>query len=127
VAHVRPPYATEELRNAPGSRSGSGTGHLFIWLDAARRALEADPKANLDEIEAPPFRGDDPPRSSTVALDMYGLFAQERWMSPHLSRPLVHGAPCEGVAQASFIAVSEETTLVMASPLYLRVRSLSDS
>lgn len=124
IAHVLPPYASEEMREAPGSRSGSGTDHLFVWLDRAREALEADPGADLDAIDASPFRAGHPPRDAKVAHDMYGLFTEAGWHELPVVPRLLRGAPCEGVAQASFIAVDGETTLLMGSPLYIRVRAL---
>lgn len=127
TTHVRPPYASEELSNAPGSRSGSGSGRLFQWLDATRRALEADPQASLDAIEVPSALNDRPLREAETALEMYRVFSEEN----HLKQPqfpqLLHGAPCEGVAQASFIATGEHLTLVMGSPLFLRVRALPEN
>lgn len=119
IAHVREPYATDGLRAAPGSRSGSGTERLFNWLDEIRRAQEDDLGANQREILESVGNA---PRGGATALEMYGLFAKERWMAPYLTEPLMHGAPCEGVGQASFVAVGEEMTVVMGSPLYIKVR-----
>ncbi|MGN6276459.1 MAG: hypothetical protein ACTHNP_11120 [Solirubrobacterales bacterium] len=121
IAYVRDPYATDELRETPGSRSGSGTERLFNWLDEARRAWEADPPANMRTILS---RTAGPPRGSTDATDMYWLFADEGWLAGHLAEPLMHGAPCEGVARASFIAPGEESLVVMGSPLFIRVAPL---
>jgi hypothetical protein len=124
TVHVRPPYTNDEMDDAPGSRSGSGSGRLFQWLDATRRALETDPNADLNAIETPISIADHPLRETETALEMYRVFSEDR----HLKQPqfpqLLHGAPCEGVAQASFIAASEHLTLVMGSPLFLRVRAL---
>lgn len=122
IAYVRDPYATDELRETPGSRSGSGTERLFNWLDEARRAWEADPPADMRAILA---RTAGNPRGTTTAIEMYRLFAQEDWLAGHLAEPLMHGAPCEGVACASFIAPGEETLVVMGSPLFIRVTPLS--
>lgn len=121
VAHVLDPYATEDLRSAPGSRSGSGTERLFNWLEELRRGLEANPGDDLRNV-VDRVRG--VPRSARTALDMYGLFAREDWLASYLAEPLMHGALCEGVAQASFTAISEEGTVVMGSPLYIRVAPL---
>ena len=126
-AHVLPPYGSEELRNAPGSRSGSGTGRLFIWLDAVRRALDEDPGVDPAAVTVPAFESARPPRDAETAISMYRLFADDGWLQAPRFPQLLHGAPCEGVAQASFIAVDEEMTLVMASPLYIRVRALDRS
>lgn len=121
VAHVRHPYATDELRNAPGSRSGSRTDQLFLWLVDAWEALEGDPRSGLAAVAASGAR---PPRDPWVAMSMYDLFTREGWMDPDPLPRLSIVAPCEGVAQASFVAVDENTTLVMASPLFVRIRAL---
>lgn len=128
LAHVLAPYGSDELVEAGGARSGSGTDHLFAWLDNARRALELDPNADLDQIDASPFKPRDRTelRNTDVALDMYRLFAEERWVDLSVVPRLLHAAPCEGVAQASFVAVGEDTTVVMGSPLFLRIRALPE-
>ncbi len=128
--HVRPPYTSDELRNAPGSRSGSGSGLLFQWLDRARRALEDDPEADLNEIEVPAILTDlldQPLRDIKTAAEMYRVFSENHTLNQPQFPQLLHGAPCEGVAQASFIAASDDITLVMGSPLFLRVRALPES
>jgi len=125
--HVRPPYASDEMRDAPGERSGSGSGYLFQWLDAARRTLEEDPESDLEGLDVPLFLSDHPPRDTSTALDMYRLFSEDRWLKQPQFPQLLNGAPCEGVAQASFIATSENLTLVMGSPLFLRIRALPES
>jgi hypothetical protein len=123
VAHVLDPYADDEARNAPGSRSGSSSDHLFIWLDEARRALEEDPGVDLRRFGSEVFRASLPPRDTSTAMEMYGAFAG-RMSLPPLSPRLSHVGPCEGVAQVSFVAADETHTLVMGSPLFLRVRAL---
>jgi hypothetical protein len=126
VAHVLDPYASEEMRTAPGSRSGSSSDHLFIWLDEARRVLEEDPGADLAGLGSEFFRKDLPPRETSRAMEMYGAFAEERTAAPPVFPPLLNGHPCEGVAQASFVAVDEIDTLVLASPLFVRVRAIPE-
>jgi len=121
VAHVLDPYATEELRSAPGSRSGSGTERLFNWLEELRQELEAAPGIPMQAVLS---QMEEAPRDARTALDMYGLFAREEWLKPYLAEPLMHGALCEGVAQGSFIAIGEEGTVVMGSPLYVRIAPL---
>lgn len=118
VAHVRAPYATEELRQAKGVRSGSGTDRLFIWLEEVRRQWEASPEADLRTIRERTRVG---ARSAEVAHDMYSLFCREDWLTNHFAEPVLIGAFCEGVARASFVAVGEERTVVMGSPLYARM------
>jgi len=118
VAHVLPPYTSDELRNSPGRRSGSSTGRLFIWLDTARRALEEDPNADLEMLGAPEFDIGVPPRHPDTAVSMYALFARGDWLRPQL----LNGAYCEGVAQASLIAPGDHLTVVLGSPLFLRIR-----
>jgi hypothetical protein len=123
ITHVRPPYATDELRTAPGSRSGSGTERLFNWLEEVRRLREEDPRADPQAVLA---ALGSPPRGTATALSMYRLFAEESWMASYLAEPLMHGAPCEGVGRASFVAVGEDATVVMGSPLYIRECPLPD-
>ncbi len=117
VVHVRDPYATDELRAAPGGRSGSGTGRLFSWLEEMRRAWEQDPDASLRTIRE---RTGPPARSAETALEMYGAFADRRLVDTVVPELPMQGAVCEGVARASFVAVGEGLTLVMGSPLYVR-------
>jgi hypothetical protein len=122
--HVRPPYLTDALLEDPGMRSGSGTGRLFVWLERVRQKLEEDPGADPSAIGEPALQSDRPPRHTQTAIDMYGLFARDAWLSTPRFPQLLNGAPCEGLAQASFVAVNDEMALVMASPLYIRVRRL---
>ncbi|HEY2716142.1 MAG TPA: SAVMC3_10250 family protein [Solirubrobacterales bacterium] len=117
VVHVRDPYATEELRAEPGNRSGSGSGRLFNWLEEMRQASEQDPHASPRLIRE---RAGPPADDADTALEMYGAFADRRLPPTVMAEPLMHGAVCEGVARASFVAVGEESTLVMGSPLYVR-------
>jgi len=121
VAHVLDPYATAELRSAPGNRSGSGTERLFNWAVELAERLEAEPGVSVRALL--PQLGE-PRRRTRAALDMYGLFASEDWLKPYLAEPLMHGAICEGIAQASFIAIGEERTVVMGTPLYVRIAPL---
>ncbi len=107
VAHVLDPYATGEMRNAPGSRSGSSSDHLFIWLEEARRALEADPEADLGTLHCEYLDEELPPRDTYIAMETYRVFSEQRWTDPPLFPRLLNGGPCEGVAQATFVAVDE--------------------
>jgi hypothetical protein len=124
IGHVWDPYATDELRMAEGSRSGSGTERLFNWLDESRRAWEDDPVANLRTILS---RTERPPHGADNAIEMYELFARRDWLGKYLAEPVMHGAPCEGVARASFIAPGEGMTVVMGSPLYIRISPLRNT
>jgi hypothetical protein len=126
VAHVLDPYATEEMRSAPGSRSGSSSDHLFIWLDEARCVLEENPSADLGRLGSEYFNKDLPPRNTNRAMEMYEGFARERPTEPAIFPRLLNGGPCEGVAQVSFVAVNTTDTLVLASPLFVRVRALPE-
>ena len=123
-AHVRPPYVTDALLEDPGARSGSGTGRLFVWLETVRQKLDEDPAADPSSVEEPAFRSDGPPRHTDTAVSMYELFARDGWLSRPRFPQLLNGAPCEGIAQASFVGVNDRMALVMASPLYIRVRPL---
>jgi hypothetical protein len=121
VTHVLPPYASDALRTAAGSRSGSGTDELFVWLTRAGEVWEEDPERKLREVAA---RIGSAPRNTERANGMYELFANEDWLRPYLSEPVMRGAPCEGVAQASLVSITDERTLVMASPLFIRIKAL---
>jgi hypothetical protein len=123
VAHVLDPYATDELRAAASSRSGSGTERLFNWLEEVRGAEEAQPAASWSTILS---HGETPPPKSEIAMDMYRLFASEDWLAPYLAEPLMHGGPCEGVARASHISIGDEGAVVMGSPLFIRLSPLPD-
>jgi hypothetical protein len=122
VAHLLEPYAIEELRNSPGSRSGSGSDYLFIWLEDARRALEENPEVNLGKVTPRYLSSYRPLRDPQVAVEMYGGYALEepKTDDPPSFPRLFAAGPCEGVAQAFYIATTEETTVVMGSPLYVR-------
>jgi len=123
IAHVRDPYATDELRAAPGCRSGSGSDRLFIWLEEMRLAWEEEPEASLRSIFA---RTGSPAKDGTTAWEMYGAFSESPDIAAHMAEPLMHEMTCEGVGQASFVATTEEITLVMGSPLYIRRRPPED-
>ncbi len=57
---------------------------------------------------------------------MYRFLVRHDWMSsPGLPR-LLDRRPCEGLAEASLIATNDYRTVVMATPLYVRVRQLPD-
>ncbi len=119
--HVRPPYRTAELLGAVGSRSGSGTGQLFIQWTEYCRAWEERGAAELPAPDAGALesrRG----RHPDTALSMYRLFAGDGWLDAPGLVDLHNGAPCEGLAQVSYVAVGQNMTLVMASPLYIRIR-----
>jgi hypothetical protein len=120
--HLRAPYYSEELCNSPGSRSGSGTGVLFVWLQEVRRALEEDPSADLVSLRK--MLADRPRVGGRAASTMYQLFARDDWMDNPRFPQLLHHAPCEGIAQASLVAAEETLTVVMGSPLYVRVRGI---
>jgi hypothetical protein len=57
---------------------------------------------------------------------MYRLVASDGWMTGPRFGQLTNAAPCEGIAQASLVSVHDQTTVVMASPLYVRVLSMAD-
>jgi hypothetical protein len=117
-AHLRPPYFSEKLANSPGGRSGSETGTLFGWLRTADQAFD-DPQLNLDSM-----RADRRLEASNAPESMYRLFAQDNWMANPRFPEIVNHAPCEGVARATFVAPGDTRTVVMASPLYVRVRAM---
>ncbi|HWT90508.1 MAG TPA: SAVMC3_10250 family protein [Solirubrobacterales bacterium] len=117
IRHVLEPYAGNELPAAQGDRSGSGTDRLFNWLEEVRKAREATPTESFRTILS---RIGPAPKDAQTALGMYTLFAREEWLSPYFAEPLMHGAPCEGVAQASFSAIGEERAVMMATPLFIR-------
>lgn len=116
--HLRPPYFSEKLANSPGGRSGSETGTLFAWLRSADQAFD-DPQLNLDLI-----RADRRLEASDAPESMYRLFAQDDWMGNPRFPEIINHAPCEGIARATFVAPGATRTVVMASPLYVRVRAM---
>jgi hypothetical protein len=117
--HTRPPYRPE-LLSLDGARSGSGTDSLFkSWIEFLSRWEAAHGVALPD---GPSLRGHR--RSPAAALAMYRLLVRDGWLDVPAFPKLLAGAPCEGIAQVSFVARDEETTLAMASPLYIRVREL---
>lgn len=63
-------------------------------------------------------------KDRAVAPSMYRLFAQDDWMHNPRFPQLVDHAPCEGIAQATLVVAGESLTTVMATPLFLRVRSI---
>lgn len=117
--HLRSPYRSERLNKSPGNRSGSSTGTLFCWLQAARESLEADPQADLNALrDGLSLEDDEAPHT------MYGLLAQHDWMGNHGLPRFLDRRPCEGLAEVSFIASDDCRTTMMATPLYVRVRQL---
>jgi len=120
---VLDPYASDAIRNAVGNRSGSGTERLLNWLIELAERSEADPEASWNTILS---QVQSAPRSARTALDMYGLFARDGWLAPYLAEPLMHQAPCEGIAKASFLAVGDEEAVMFASPLFIRSSPLPD-
>lgn len=122
--HLRPPYRSDGLGDQAGFRSGSGTGHLFRWLTAAREAREKDEAADLDALEVPLFATDRPRDDPHVPVAMYNLFARDDWMSHPRFPQLMSPATCEGVARADLVHTWGQTAVVMGSPLYVRVQSL---
>ncbi len=116
--HLRPPYFSENLANSPGGRSGSETGTLFAWLRTADQAFD-DPEMNLDSI-----RADRRLEASNAPESMYRLFAEDDWMGNPRFPEIVNYLPCEGIARATFVAPGDTRTVVMASPLYVRVRAM---
>lgn len=122
--HLREPYRPDEGTEIHGARSGSGTGRLFAWLEAVRTARESDDRTDADPFDDPLFHRDRSPDGPTEPTDMYRLFADDDWMARPRFPHLVHPAPCEGIAQATLVSVCHQTTVIMASPLYLRVLSV---
>jgi hypothetical protein len=118
--HALAPYRPEEPDAAPGVSSGSASGALFTWAQQVSRALGEDPPKELDALEAAAF--DQRRDEAEAAVEMYRLFAREDRMArlPQLANV----APCEGVARATFVASSGASTVVMGSPLYVRVQPL---
>jgi hypothetical protein len=117
AVHVRDPYRSDHLGDGPGRRSGSGTGRLFEWLCAVD-AARAEGSVLPDRPDGSIFDERD---SSWAAVSMYNLFSRPDWMSNPRFPEIVNHAPCEGVAQASLVATHEGATVVLASPLYVRV------
>lgn len=123
MTHVLDPYRPDDVEALPGARSGSGTGTLFAWAKRTSAMIDDAAIAELGPLEAAVFDAR-PRRAAESAVDMYRLFAQEDWMArlPQLAHP----APCDGIARATFIAVDGESTVVMGTPLYVRMCPLAD-
>jgi hypothetical protein len=122
-AHVLPPYAVDSEQST-AHRSGSGSGMLFQWLDRVREQLESHPRREIADLEIGEIRPSPSRERDASAIMMYGMFARLDGDHGFSFSQLLNSAPCEGVAQASLIAVDPETTVVLASPLYIRVRAL---
>lgn len=122
--HVRPPYRVTADASEAG-RSGSSTGHLFRMLYAMREQFDTGMPASLHDVRDPlfaePGRGDE---ASWIAAELYRRFAGDAWDSDPRFPPIVHPAPCQGIAQASFTRCHDETTIMFASPLFIHVRPL---
>lgn len=121
--HVLPPYAVD-LEDANAMRSGSGTGALFQWLDAVRAELEAHPAAEIENLELGGIQASPSLRGHATAISMYRMFADPAFDDRFSFSQLLNRAPCEGVAQASLVAVEDGMNVVFASPLYIRMRRL---
>lgn len=122
--HVRPPYHVR-ADSSPADRSGSSTGHLFRLLYALREQFDTGMPASLHEVHDPlfgePGRGDE---ASWIADELYHRFAGDAWDSDPRFPHIVHPAPCQGIARASFSRSHGETTIMFASPLFIHVRPL---
>lgn len=109
--HVRDPY-----RGAgPGSRSGSGTDTLFKYLRRRDIALDQSVEALVGQPGRDPAPGFG--NAGVTGAQMYRLFSDPHWLTDR--------AACEGVAQVSQIAATDDLTVVFASPLYVRRASES--
>jgi hypothetical protein len=122
AVHVRDPYRRDDPGDYPGNRSGSSTGRLFEWLckvDLARDE-QAGAAVEFADEQGPLSREDD----GWIAVEMYRAFARSDSMTSPRFPDVLNHARCEGVAQVSRIATHDRTTVVMASPLYVRRLSL---
>jgi hypothetical protein len=122
--HVLPPYSVD-LESAGAMRSGSGTGALFQWLDRVRSELESHPRTAIEELELGDLPSSPSLRGHETAISMYRMFAHPGFNDRFGFSQLLNGAPCEGVAQASLIAMDDQVAVVLASPLFIRVRSFT--
>jgi hypothetical protein len=119
--HLNPPYRSGRLERSPGARTGSSTGTLFRWLQTTRKSLEADPQADLNELQdGLSLESQDAPHI------MYSVLARHDWMGNPGLPQLLDRRPCEGLAEVSLIAADDHRTTVMATPLYVRVRQLPE-
>jgi hypothetical protein len=123
--HLREPYRPDEGEPIYGARSGSRNGYLFRWLETVREALESDERTDLSGFDEPLFRRGRDSDGPTAPRGMYRLFASDGWMTGPRFGQLANAAPCEGIAQASSVSVHDQTTVVMASPLYVRILSMA--
>jgi hypothetical protein len=121
-AHVLPPYAVD-FDQSTAQRSGSGSGTLFQWLDRVREQLDSHPRREIADLDLGEIRPSPSRARDVSAIMMYGMFARLGADRDFCVSQLLNSAPCEGVAQASLIAIDAETTVVLASPLYIRVRA----
>jgi hypothetical protein len=120
--HLMAPYRPKQLGDPSEGRSGSGTGPLFAWLRTADALLDEDPDRSLDALETEDLERDpDPPQA--LAQDIYRMFTEGQGLLR--LRELQNQAPCEGVARITHISASDQGTIVMASPLYVRQRALT--
>jgi hypothetical protein len=120
--HLQDPYSYDSPDAVSGARSGSGTNELFCWLRDAHRTFETDPLSGLGTPTSSLFLTNPVASLPSVALSMYELFARDDWLAPAPSFPdIKRPARCEGIGIASLVVSSDEATVVMGSPLYVRV------
>ncbi len=110
IIHVLPPYLPDNANELEGARSGSRTGALFEWA----RDISESVEVSASGADFPPT----PSGSDEDAADMYRLLSTKDWFG---TRQLTNPAPCEGVAWVTNIAVDNDTTIVMGTPLYVRM------
>jgi hypothetical protein len=116
--HVRDPYRRDVPDDLPGQRSGSSTERLFEWLVNRDRQNEKSIEASAEAPTKPqPLRPSD---AGWIAAEMYHGFARSDSLIDPRFPDIVGRGECEGVAQVSLIGTHNETTVVMASPLYVR-------
>lgn len=115
-SHVLEPYR-DGVVDRVGERSGSGTDPLFAWLTRVERNHIAS--GAISRFAGPTDR--DP---EWMAGAVYRIFSEMGWRDGDARLDNTH--VCEGLARTSLVSADETGTVVIASPLLVRISPLPE-
>jgi hypothetical protein len=119
--HLRALWPGEDLVEQAGRRGGPGTGTLFRRAAAVEMARETEIEGHLPTLVDRLHEGRHERGSSEELASMYETFASDDWVGALPLPQLADAAFCEGIALTSLITAGSGRTIVMASPLYVRI------
>jgi hypothetical protein len=120
VRNLRTSCRDQDLVMQAGSH-GPGTGTLFRRAAEVEMARETEIEAHLPTLVDRLYEGRHERGSSEELASMYETCASEDWAGALPLPQLAGGQPCEGIAHTSLLAAGHGRTVVMATPLYVRI------